>query len=246
VDSKVDETPPEARLVARPSCGPVPLETTLDASGSADRETHIMDYAWDFDGDGMEDTLTTESSLIYTYTEVGTLFAEVRVTNRDSLSGSAIVEIWALSVDADPSICSYPHRQSERIRGIEYTLGLNAGTFTHGDTLRFFYQIANERSGTVEFPLHWTCPADFYVFEGSCSTLNASECRKKWQYTDHVTCSNRPSTFVIAPGESEDFTTEWTPQITLSTGDFTAFALLYHGPANPSDSTIVWVGFQVD
>ncbi len=246
VDSDPDDTPPEAGLAARPTCGPAPLVVTLDASASLEPDTRIIGYAWDFDGDGNDDTLTIESAVTHTYTEVGTLLAEVRVTNRDSLSATDLVEIWVLDVDADPSICAYPNQRMESVRDIEYTLGLDRSAYAPGDTVRFFYRITNDRPGNVEFPLHWTCLADFYVFQGSCNVLNAPPCTKKWQYTDHEVCSNRASTIALTPGDFEVFMVSWRLQTTLTAGRYTAFALLYHGPANPNDSTVVWVGFQVD
>ncbi len=241
-----DDTPPEAALTARPPCGPAPLTVSLDASESRDPESGILGYAWDFDGDGGRDTLTDGPTISYTYADVGTLFAEVRVTNGDSLSATAAREIWILDIDDDPSICAYPHRRTESVRDIEYTLGLSRPVYAGGDTIRFYYRIANGRPGTVEFPLHWTCLADFYVFEGTCSVLNAAECSRTWRYNDHEICVLEPSRLAVAPGESEYFTAAWHPQFSLSAGRYTAFALLNHGPANPNDSTVVWVGFEIE
>lgn len=243
---RIDETPPEARLAVRPACGPVPLEVSFDASESREDRSSIVGYAWDFDGDGFDDSLTVEPAAAHTYTDVGTLFARVRVTNEDSLSAAAVEEIWALSPEADPTICLYRNRRTHRVRGVEYTLGLSQYAYTRGDTLRFFYQIRNERPRALEFALHWTCQVDFYVFAGACTTLTAPECTKRWRFTDWETCTPRLTRIVLAPDETEHATASWIPQFVLSRGCHTAFGMLYTGPPSPGDSTIVWVSFEVE
>jgi hypothetical protein len=246
VKTRVDDTPPEADLVARPSCGPVPLDVTLDASASEDEESRIIGYAWDVNGDDVYDTLTVDPQISLVYADIGTVYVRVRVTNRDSLSSTADASVWAFDEQTDPSFCAYPNQRTQRVRGIEYTLGLDRTTFTRGDTLRFFYRIRNLKTATAEFPIHWTCHIDYHVYAGACSTLNAVGCSKKWQYTDGVVCVNHPSQITVDPDGNEQFTQTWVPRFTLSPGDYTAFARVYHGPVNPTDSTVAWVQFEVE
>ncbi|MCK4546666.1 MAG: hypothetical protein KAW17_04405 [Candidatus Eisenbacteria sp.] len=244
--TRPDVTPPEADLVARPPCGPVPLEVILDASESREDETGIIGYAWDIDGDGVDDTLTVDPRIVHTYANPGTVYVSVRVTNRDSLSSSAGRTVWAFDEDTDPSFCYYPNQRTSTVRGIEYTLGLDKAAYSRGDTLEFFYRISNGRPSTVRFPVHWTCLVDFHVFSGTCDALNSAACDKRWQYTDDVFCVNHPSDITIEPGSAGHFTKEWYPQFVLSPGPYTAFARVYHGPPSPSDSTAVWVRFEIE
>jgi PKD repeat protein len=246
IKTEPDDTPPEVVLEARPTCGPVPLEVRLDASGTRDRESRILGFAWDLDGDGADDTLTTGAELLHTYAEPGTLLVRVRATNRDSLADSAQVEVWVLSSDADPTVCDYPHRRTASVRGIEYMLASSRSAFTEGDTLRFLYRITNERPATVSFPLHWTCRSDLYVFAGACSTLNAPACPRTWRSSDQAFCVNQPSSLTLYPDDSEYFVTTWFPRPALSAGEYTAFALLYRGTPGPNDSTIAWLRFRVE
>ncbi|CAM9249240.1 unnamed protein product, partial [Hapterophycus canaliculatus] len=84
--------------------GPVPLEVTIDASGSSDVEGIVL-LEWDCDGDGVYEaesdwTVATARSHTCTYTEDGTYEPSVRATN--SLDESAVrsIEIEAGEVVA--------------------------------------------------------------------------------------------------------------------------------------------------
>lgn len=69
--------------------GSVPLKVTFDASSSTDAEDDIVEYQWDFDGDGtMDDTGDTAT---YSYEEVGSYTA--RLTLVDSVGNTAEKEV---------------------------------------------------------------------------------------------------------------------------------------------------------
>ncbi len=71
---------PQARFTATPvSSSAAPLEVTFDASTSSDPEGDTITYEWDFDGNGTFDA--TGVTATYTYTELGTYPARLRVTD---------------------------------------------------------------------------------------------------------------------------------------------------------------------
>lgn len=58
-------TPPVAALSALPLAGPVPLDITFDASGSADADGDPLSYGWDWDADGTADEHTGNTASVH-------------------------------------------------------------------------------------------------------------------------------------------------------------------------------------
>lgn len=80
--------PPVASLSANPLSGDAPLNVSFDASASFDPDGSIVDFSWDFDGDGVYDQSTGTSPLAgSTYTVPDSYNATVRVT--DDLGATA-------------------------------------------------------------------------------------------------------------------------------------------------------------
>ena len=90
-------TAPNASLTATPTSGDIPLEVTLDASGSNDPDPgdSIAAYEWDFNGDGTFDAVTFTPSYVYTYTTGGTYDAVVRVTDTNGGTDTATAGVSA-------------------------------------------------------------------------------------------------------------------------------------------------------
>jgi serine protease AprX len=84
---------PVAALTAAPSIGASPLTVTLDASASHDPDGSVVQYRWDFNGDGAVDLTTTTPSTTHTYGTGAWLPAVTVVDNLgvSSSPGSAIV-----------------------------------------------------------------------------------------------------------------------------------------------------------
>jgi len=81
-------TPPTASLVATPSIGGSPLVVTLDASGSTDPNGSIVQYQWDFNGDGTVDVTTTTPVVTNTYS-TGRWTASVTVVDSYGVASAA-------------------------------------------------------------------------------------------------------------------------------------------------------------
>ena len=88
-------SPPNAVATATPSNGAAPLTTTLSASGSSDPngDTPLI-YAWDLDEDGQFDD-STQVSVQRTYTQPGTYYPAVRVSDPGGASDTDSVQVQA-------------------------------------------------------------------------------------------------------------------------------------------------------
>ncbi|MCB1218184.1 PQQ-binding-like beta-propeller repeat protein [bacterium] len=70
---------PTADLQADVTSGEAPLTVSFDASGSADSDGTIVEYAWDWDGDGIYDGFTDDPGASHTFTTAGSPSVKLRV-----------------------------------------------------------------------------------------------------------------------------------------------------------------------
>ncbi|ROT31628.1 PKD domain-containing protein [Micromonospora sp. HM5-17] len=83
---------PHAVATATPTSGQAPLTVTFDAVGSTDPDPgDILEYQWDFTGDGTVDA--TGRTVSHTYAAVGTYAARLRVVDIGGLSDTVTVLI---------------------------------------------------------------------------------------------------------------------------------------------------------
>ena len=94
-----DDAPPEAALSA-PETVVVNETFELDASASTD-DDGIVEYRWDFNGDGKVDRNTTEATTIKVYNRPKTFDATVTVVDTAGQTDSATVTIQATEPDDD-------------------------------------------------------------------------------------------------------------------------------------------------
>lgn len=145
-------TPPAAEISVSETSGPVPLAIEFDGTGSFDAEDDIVQYEWDFDGDGELDDSGSEAS--HTYQEVGTYEAVLVVTdsagNEDETTvtievlaqgANAVLEVDAtngevpLTVAFDASASTYKEGNI-----VSYTYDFGDGNdYTGGSTVTYKY-----------------------------------------------------------------------------------------------------------
>ena len=85
--------PPQARVRASRTSGPLPLHVTFSASGSSDPERKRLQYSWDLDGDGSFDD-SRRRRVKTTYRRPRPLTAGLRVTDRRGERDTDVVEIF--------------------------------------------------------------------------------------------------------------------------------------------------------
>jgi PKD repeat protein len=91
-----DNEPPEPEFTVDPRPGTVGQPVTFDASASSDPDGTIVEYRWDFDGDGTIDTTTTDPQTQFTYSQASGYAPTLTVEDDDganaTISGDLIVE----------------------------------------------------------------------------------------------------------------------------------------------------------
>jgi len=74
--------------------GGAPFTVIFDGSQTTDSDDNIVDYAWDFDGDGIDDEFGATAT--HTYTEEGTYSAKLTVSDADENFSTAVRAIKVL------------------------------------------------------------------------------------------------------------------------------------------------------
>lgn len=87
----VIKTTPAATQGATFISGTLPFTVSFDATASTDSDNNIIEYSWDFDGNGTADAFN--SQFTKTYNEAGTYNAMLTVTDSDGNKGSAVLTV---------------------------------------------------------------------------------------------------------------------------------------------------------
>jgi hypothetical protein len=94
---------PAGGLLASPRAVTPGATVTLDASSFHPGLAPIADYAWDFDGDGVNDNTTTTARVTTTYAAVGTFSPRVTVSDTSGATGSATTSVEVRATIAKPT-----------------------------------------------------------------------------------------------------------------------------------------------
>ncbi len=84
-----ENVPPEALLLADKNSGDAPLSVSFDASGSSDSDGEIIEYAWDWDGNGSYEEFSETAELSHVFSAPGAFQVRLRVTD------AAFAHAWA-------------------------------------------------------------------------------------------------------------------------------------------------------
>jgi len=110
--------PPVASLAAAPLSGDAPLNVSFDASASSDPDGSIVDFSWDFDGDGFYDQSTgTSPFTAATYTTPGLYNATVRVTDDGGATDTDSVTINVTNPGGSPTSLAFDGFESRNFSG---------------------------------------------------------------------------------------------------------------------------------
>jgi len=86
--------PPVARLVLTPAAPRAKQTITFDASGSTDPDGRIVEYKWDFNGDGVVDLTSTEAQVRYAYPAGGSFTVQLTVKDNTGVESSFTVPLF--------------------------------------------------------------------------------------------------------------------------------------------------------
>ncbi len=93
--------PPSVTVTASVTSGNTPLDVTFTASAT-DPDGTIVNYAWDFDGDGKTDINGTSDTETYTYSSAGTYNATVTVTDDQGATATDSIQITVSTYENTP------------------------------------------------------------------------------------------------------------------------------------------------
>ena len=101
---------PKAKISTTPSFdsktgilnGKAPFTVAFDAKGTTDSDNNIVDYQWDFDGDGKFDAFGP--SVSHVYTDAGTFNVVLNVVDADKNTGSATLTVDVAQQGIMPSL----------------------------------------------------------------------------------------------------------------------------------------------
>jgi PKD repeat protein len=111
---EVAESAPIASIKTSPAtgkdesliAGTMPFEVVFDATGSKDPDNNIVDYKWDFNGDGTSDD--TGEKATYVYKEPGTYNATLTVVDAENNEGNAVIVVKVGSQPLQARITAEP------------------------------------------------------------------------------------------------------------------------------------------
>ncbi len=90
--------PPVARLVVTPAAPRARQQITFDASGSTDADGQIVQYRWDFNGDGVVDLVSTEPTVQYGYVAGGSYTVRLTVVDNVGMEGTFTMPLYVSPV----------------------------------------------------------------------------------------------------------------------------------------------------
>ncbi len=85
--------PPQVGFTVSPSNPRINQPVTFDASSSFDPDGQIAKYEWDFNGDGLFDSTTTEPTVSYTYATSGSKSITVRATDNEGATSRSTLNV---------------------------------------------------------------------------------------------------------------------------------------------------------
>ncbi|MCB1221406.1 MAG: PKD domain-containing protein [Planctomycetales bacterium] len=128
---------PTADIAADVNSGNAPLAVSFDASGSSDSDGSIIEYAWDWDGDGGYDTFSDTAIISHTFTEAGSPLVRVRVEDNDGARATASIEITVNVVGNLPPVAALAAGPDPGFAGFKVTLDASGSSDPDGSIVSY-------------------------------------------------------------------------------------------------------------
>ena len=128
---------PTAALQVDIAEGDAPLAVNFDASGSSDSDGSIVDYAWDWDGDGLYDSVGESTNAIHTYTEPGSYDMKLRVEDNDGGRGTTTLNINVNVAGNDLPVASLTVSPDDGDNPLTVTLDASASSDPDGSIVLY-------------------------------------------------------------------------------------------------------------
>jgi len=118
--------PPGASFTVSPQPGVVEEPVAFDASASNDTDGSVVEYRWDFDGDGTVETTTGDPAATYTYARAGTYDASLTVVDDANATETAARSVRVVEETGPVARCTASPQTVEP--GEAVTLDASAST----------------------------------------------------------------------------------------------------------------------
>jgi PKD repeat protein len=141
-----DNQQPTANFTYSPT-GPLTNETVeFDPSASSDPDGTIVEYRWDLDGDGTDDTVTTSATNVtWNYADDGDFNVTLEVVDNDSATDT---ESKTVAVQNRPPMANFTHSPTRPVTGEAVTF--DATNSTDPDGTVDYYAWDFDGDGTVD------------------------------------------------------------------------------------------------
>jgi len=112
--------------------GPVPFEVAFDGSKSQDSDNNIVDYKWDFDGDGTVDSAGEQ--VTYAYKTPGVFNATLIVTDAEDNESKAVFVVKALAQPLQARLVAEP---IEGVYPLTVTFDASSSSYPSGQIVSY-------------------------------------------------------------------------------------------------------------
>jgi PKD repeat protein len=134
--------PPTVILTASTNAGYLPLDIAFTAEATDDGQ--VVQYRWDFDGDGSIDLVSSNNTANYRYTVAGTYNPRVVVVDNDGLSASDTVQIQVSTEPEKYKVWLTQPKDGDRIWGNAVTIDGHVAPAKDTVSVQFQYKPAGE------------------------------------------------------------------------------------------------------
>ncbi|MEP0814828.1 MAG: PKD domain-containing protein [bacterium] len=160
-------SPPIADLIADTTVGMAPLEVSFNATGSSDADGSIVEYAWDWDGNGQYDAITDGGIARYTFNSAGSPQVKVRVEDDDGARATDTITITVNVEGNEPPEVTLSAIPESGDAPLPTILDASLSWDADGEIVRYEWDFDNdgtyEAYGEANFALHTYIEPGLYV-----------------------------------------------------------------------------------
>ncbi|MEZ5337410.1 MAG: PKD domain-containing protein [bacterium] len=128
---------PVADLQSDVSGGNAPLTVSFDASGSSDGDGGIVEYAWDFDGNGTYEEISDSPLVQHLFSQPGSPLVRLRVEDTDGARAAATLLITVNAVDNAGPLADLQLTPSSGDAPLPVTLDASGSSDLDGSIVRY-------------------------------------------------------------------------------------------------------------
>jgi PKD repeat protein len=136
--------PPTASFQLDHASGPAPLTVQFDATGSSDPEAALIEYAWDWDGDGVYDGISDVGQVSHVFGTPGQYNVKLRVTDDQFAHATAehLITVWG--PNNTPPLAFFTGAPASGVAPLSVALDASASLDQDGSIVRYDWDFDND------------------------------------------------------------------------------------------------------